>query len=63
MVTYSVFNDTYSYEVLSLPVAPLPPLLSSPLLSGRTLRRTPAPKGLVVIAGLSAEAPTSYRPR
>lgn len=29
----------------------------------RTLRRTPVPKGLVVTGGLSAEAPTSYRPR
>lgn len=29
----------------------------------RTLRRIPVPKGLVVTGGLSAEAPTSYRPR
>lgn len=32
-------------------------------LSGRTLRRTLVPKGLAVIAGLSAEAPISCRPR
>lgn len=32
-------------------------------LSDRTLRRTPAPKVLVVTAGPSAEALTSYRPR
>jgi len=48
-------SRTHSSEVLS----------SLWLLSllGRTLRKTLAPKGLAVIVGLSAEAPTSYRPR
>lgn len=55
VVTSCVFTCTHSYEVLSP--------FTAPLLSGRTSRRTPVPKGLVVTVGPSAEAPTSYRPR
>ena len=74
---FSRFNDGYlriisglKFYALALtatrfclPLFRCPSPSPSPLFSSRTSRRTPAPKGLVATAGLSAEAPISYRPR
>lgn len=63
MVSTFAFTCTHCYEVLSPPLLVRHSPVSSPLLSVRTLRRTPAPKVLVVTAGPSAEVPTSCKPR